>query len=173
MRRPSRDRRIPYEAIRLVSSIREPKDLPAGKELKTRVTGFSNYGIFVDIGLYAPALLHKSKLPDELQLQYYKQLRIGQIIIAKVNSVDTEKNRVELELVRVEKPRGFVDESVKPPVPPQRERQIDRPRQEFRAASGHRPRHNTGKDHRPNKPQQKKSQFGTLGDQFRTLLGNK
>lgn len=70
------------------------RDLQQGLELEGVVSKITNYGIFVDIGVYQDGLIHNSVLPDKLGTS----LKLGKIVKVVVTEINKAKKRFGLAL---------------------------------------------------------------------------
>lgn len=77
------------------------KKYPIGKQVKGRVTKLTNFGAFISLDNNIEGLVHISKIPPE------KQFAAGEEVDCLIESVDTKKRRISLELVLKEKPIGY------------------------------------------------------------------
>lgn len=99
LKKPGLDPREETEKPLLRSDVMTMEDLKAGMILEGTVRNVVDFGAFVDIGVKQDGLVHKTKMGrgvrDPLQV-----LSVGQIIEVKIISVEVERDRISLELVR-------------------------------------------------------------------------
>ena len=80
-------------------------DLRAGTVLTGRVENAALFGAFVDIGVGRSGLIHKSKItPDKLPADsQHRSLTLGpgERVEVRVLSVDAQRGRIGLDLIRV------------------------------------------------------------------------
>lgn len=163
-----RDPRPQMELINFDPAIKSIADLKLGETYKARVSHFTPYGIFADLGLDSDILIHRNNLPDDIRSNYATRLKLGQTINIKTTQIDSANNRAQFELL----PKEQINKSfARPqrPHPRQSDRRPDRKHSDQRhgkpSFGGNRPRADA--QHKQRRPQ-----FGTLGDQFKNLLGS-
>ncbi len=100
--KPGRDPRESASEFSFAEDIHTIDDLSAGMELPGIVTNITAFGAFVDIGIKQNGLIHisqmgggKRRISDPSQV-----LKLHQHIMVQVLSVDTDRNRIGLRLVR-------------------------------------------------------------------------
>ena len=98
--KPGRDPREEASAFEFAQDIRSIEDLSPGMELPGIVTNITNFGAFVDIGLHENGLIHASQMGVRGMADPSRILKLHQHIKVTVLSVDTERNRISLRLVR-------------------------------------------------------------------------
>ena len=76
------------------------EDLKPGMELPGIVTNITAFGAFVDIGLHDNGLVHASQMGERGMAVPSKVLKLHQKVRVSVLSVDLERNRISLRLVR-------------------------------------------------------------------------
>jgi protein Tex len=84
------------------------EDLAAGMELKGTVLNVVDFGAFVDIGLKDSGLVHISQLANRYIKSPHDTVSVGDVVTVWVMSVDQERKRVSLTMVKpgTERPRG-------------------------------------------------------------------
>ncbi len=87
---PGRDPRSELPPPILRSDVLKMEDLRPEMKLKGTVRNVVDFGAFVDIGVKEDGLLHRSKIPDDVNL------RVGQVIEVEVLQVDMERRRIGL-----------------------------------------------------------------------------
>ena len=98
--KPGRDPREAATAFEFAQDIRTIEDLAPGMELPGIVTNLTNFGAFVDIGLHENGLIHASQMGVRGMADPSRILKLHQHIKVTVLSVDLDRNRISLRLVR-------------------------------------------------------------------------
>ena len=98
--KPGRDPREAATAFEFAQDIRTIEDLVPGMELPGIVTNLTDFGAFVDIGLHENGLIHASQMGVRGMADPSKILKLHQHIKVTVLSVDLDRNRISLRLVR-------------------------------------------------------------------------
>ncbi len=98
--KPGRDPREAATVFEFAQDIRTIEDLVPGMELPGIVTNLTNFGAFVDIGLHENGLIHASQMGVRGMADPSKILKLHQHIKVTVLSVDLDRNRISLRLVR-------------------------------------------------------------------------
>ena len=98
--KPGRDPRSEAKEFSFADDIHEIDDLKVGMELPGIVTNLTAFGAFVDIGLHENGLIHASKMGVRGMAEPSKVLKLHQQITVRVVSVDLERNRIGLSLVK-------------------------------------------------------------------------
>ena len=98
--KPGRDPREEASAFEFAQDIRSIEDLVPGMELPGIVTNLTNFGAFVDIGLHENGLIHASQMGVRGMADPSKVLKLHQHVKVTVLSVDLDRNRISLRLVR-------------------------------------------------------------------------
>ena len=80
-------------ASSFADDIHEIEDLKAGMELPGIVTNVTAFGAFVDIGIHENGLIHVSQMRGE-------KLKLHQKVQVSVLSVDLDRNRISLRLLK-------------------------------------------------------------------------
>jgi len=70
----------------------------AGMLLEGVVTNVTRFGAFVDVGVHQDGLVHVSELAPRFVRDPAEVVRVGQVVRAKVLSVDRELRRIALSL---------------------------------------------------------------------------
>ena len=73
-------------------------DLKVGMSIQGTITNVVDFGAFVDIGIKTSGLLHKSNISEEFINDPVEFLKVGQIITAKIISIDKERERIGLSI---------------------------------------------------------------------------
>lgn len=95
---PGLDHRDELEAPILKSDILHIEDLKENMELEGTVRNVASFGAFVDIGLHDDGLVHISKMSKSFVKNPNDIVNVGDIVKCYVDSVDLEKNKVQLRL---------------------------------------------------------------------------
>lgn len=100
LQRPGRDPREQARAFSFADDIREIDDLKPGMELPGIVTNLTAFGAFVDIGLHENGLIHASQMGVKGMAVPSQVLKLHQQIKVQVLSVDLDRKRIGLRLVK-------------------------------------------------------------------------
>ena len=91
--KPGLDPRQEAQEFSFADDIHEIEDLKAGMELPGIVTNVTAFGAFVDIGIHENGLIHVSQMRGE-------RLKLHQKVQVSVLSVDLDRNRISLRLLK-------------------------------------------------------------------------
>jgi protein Tex len=133
--RPGRDPREDLPPPIFRKGILKLEDLQPGMELKGTVLNVVDFGAFVDIGLKDSGLVHISQMANRYVKNPYDVVAVGDVVTVWVLTVDAERRRVSLTMIKPGTER-------KPPErrPPQpRPQQQQQPPREGRPPRGRRP----------------------------------
>lgn len=97
---PKRDPRDEMKKPLLKHNILEIKDLKIGDSIEGTVRNVTPFGAFVDIGLHDDGLIHISKMSNKYIKDPNDILSVGDIIEVYVDSIDLNKKRVNLSLIK-------------------------------------------------------------------------
>jgi uncharacterized protein len=100
LRKPGRDPRESAQEFSFADDIRDIEDLKVGMELPGIVTNLTAFGAFVDIGLHENGLIHASNMGERGMAVPSKVLKLRQQIKVQVLSVDLERKRIGLKLLK-------------------------------------------------------------------------
>lgn len=100
LKKPGRDPRANAAEFSFAEDIHSIEDLVQGMELPGIVTNITAFGAFVDIGIKQNGLIHVTKMGVRGLTDPSRVLKLHQHIVARVLSVDTDRNRISLELVK-------------------------------------------------------------------------
>ena len=100
LQKPGRDPREAAQEFSFADDIHEIDDLKPGMELPGIVTNLTAFGAFVDIGLHENGLIHASQMGVKGMAVPSKVLKLHQHVTVQVLSVDLERNRIGLKLVK-------------------------------------------------------------------------
>ena len=98
--KPGRDPRESAKEFSFADDIREIDDLKPGMELPGIVTNITAFGAFVDIGLHENGLIHASQMGVKGMAVPSKVLKLHQKVSVQVLSVDLERKRIGLRLLK-------------------------------------------------------------------------
>ncbi len=98
LKKPGRDPRKEFVAARFDAAVTQIGDVRVGMSLEGVVTNVTNFGAFVDIGVHQDGLAHISELADRFVRDPNEVVRVGQVVQAKVLSVDPARKRIGLSL---------------------------------------------------------------------------
>ena len=96
LKRPGRDPRSEYTAVKFDESVREIGDLSEGMQLEGVITNVTAFGAFVDIGVHHDALLHISQMADHFVSDAIREVSVGDILLVRVTSIDLDRKRIGL-----------------------------------------------------------------------------
>lgn len=99
-----RDPRAQFKTAEFDQSIHKISDLEIDQLLQGVVTNVANFGAFVDLGVHQDGLVHISMLSDRFVDDPHKIVKVGQIVNAKVVSVDVERKRIALTMKAIKQP---------------------------------------------------------------------
>lgn len=98
--RPERDPRDEVPKPLLKTDVLQLEDLKEGMELQGTVRNVVDFGAFVDIGVKQDGLVHISKLSNQFVKHPLDVVSVGDIVTVWVDSVDVQKGRVSLSMVK-------------------------------------------------------------------------
>lgn len=100
LRKPGRDPRESAQEFEFAHDIRTIEDVKTGMELPGIVTNITAFGAFVDIGIKQNGLIHASQMGVRGMADPSKILKLRQQIKVQVTSVDLDRLRIGLRLVK-------------------------------------------------------------------------
>ena len=100
LRKPGRDPRESVQDFEFAHDIHNIEDLHTGMELPGIVTNITAFGAFVDIGIKQNGLIHISQMGVKGLADPSKVLKLHQHIKVTVVSVDLDRGRIGLKLVK-------------------------------------------------------------------------
>ena len=100
LQKPGRDPRESAREFSFADDIHEIDDLKPGMELPGLVTNLTAFGAFVDIGLHENGLIHASQMGVKGMAVPSKILKLHQQVKVQVISVDLERSRIGLRLLK-------------------------------------------------------------------------
>ena len=100
LRKPGRDPRESAQEFEFAHDIRSIEDLNAGMELHGIVTNITAFGAFVDIGIKQNGLIHATQMGVKGMADPSKILKLHQQVKVTVISVDLDRGRIGLRLVK-------------------------------------------------------------------------
>ncbi|MBR4789126.1 MAG: helix-hairpin-helix domain-containing protein, partial [Bacteroidales bacterium] len=98
--KPGLDPRESASEFSFADDIHDIEDLRPGMELPGIVTNITAFGAFVDIGLHENGLIHVSQMGKRGHADPSRVLKLHQQIKVDVVSVDLERGRIALKLIR-------------------------------------------------------------------------
>ena len=93
--RPGRDPRENLPKPILRKDVLSMADLVPGMQLKGTIRNVVDFGAFIDIGVKTDGLLHRSRIPKNVQIQ------LGNIVDVTILSIDRDRNRIALDMKEV------------------------------------------------------------------------
>jgi uncharacterized protein len=122
--RPGRDPREDLPPPIFKKGILKLEDLRPGMELKGTVLNVVDFGAFVDIGLKDSGLVHISQMANRYIKSPYDVVSVGDVVTVWVLTVDQDRRRVSLTMIRPGTERKPPE---KKPTPPRQARGGGRP----------------------------------------------
>jgi uncharacterized protein len=113
--RPGRDPRDDLPPPVFKKGILKLEDLQAGMELKGTVLNVVDFGAFVDIGLKDSGLVHISQMANRYIKNPYDVVAVGDVVTVWVLTVDHERRRVSLTMLRPGTERKQAEKGAQPP----------------------------------------------------------
>ena len=96
--KPGRDPREDVPPPLTRQNILKLSDLQIGSVLTGTIQNVTDFGAFVDIGLKTKGLVHRSELSDKRFRHPLDVVAVGDIVEARVISIDEARNRIGLSL---------------------------------------------------------------------------
>ncbi len=100
LRKPGLDPRESAQEFEFAHDIKTIEDLKTGMELPGIVTNITAFGAFVDIGIKQNGLIHASQMGVKGMADPSKVLKLHQQVRVTVLSVDLDRNRIGLRLLK-------------------------------------------------------------------------
>ena len=100
LEKPGRDPRDDAPEVVFSTSVRSLDDLAPGMELRGTVRNVVDFGAFVDVGVKQDGLVHVSKLAKRFVKHPSEVVCVGDTVTVWVESVDRERGRISLSMVR-------------------------------------------------------------------------
>ena len=100
LQKPGRDPRDDLPKPVLHTDVLDIKDLKPGMELTGTVRNVIDFGAFVDIGVHQDGLVHISQLADRYVRHPSDVVSVGDVVKVWVVSVDENKKRIALTMVK-------------------------------------------------------------------------
>ena len=100
LKKPGRDPRESAQEFEFAQDIKTIEDLKTGMELPGIVTNITAFGAFVDIGIKQNGLIHASQMGIKGMADPSKILKLHQQVKVSVLSVDFDRNRIALRLIK-------------------------------------------------------------------------
>jgi len=98
--KPGRDPREAAQEFEFSADVHTIDDLYTGMELPGIVTNITAFGAFVDIGIHDNGLIHASNMGVKGMADPSKILKLRQHVLVSVVSVDVDRNRIGLRLLK-------------------------------------------------------------------------
>ena len=100
LKKPGRDPRESAQTFEFAHDIKTMEDLRTGMELPGIVTNITAFGAFVDIGIKQNGLIHASQMGVKGMADPSKVLKLHQQVKVTVISVDLDRGRIGLRLLK-------------------------------------------------------------------------
>ena len=100
LKKPGRDPRASAQVFEFSHDIKSIEDLSVGMELPGIVTNITAFGAFVDVGIKQNGLIHASQMGVKGMADPSKVVKLHQQVKVMVVSVDLERGRIGLRLVK-------------------------------------------------------------------------
>ena len=100
LKKPGRDPRQMAEVFEFSHDIKTIEDLVTGMELPGIVTNITAFGAFVDVGIKQNGLIHASQMGVKGMADPSKVLKLHQHVKVMVSSVDLDRGRIGLRLLK-------------------------------------------------------------------------
>ncbi len=100
LRKPGRDPRESAQTFEFAHDIKTIEDLKTGMELPGIVTNITAFGAFVDIGITQNGLIRASQMGVKGMADPSKVLKLHQQVRVTVLSIDLDRNRIGLRLMK-------------------------------------------------------------------------
>lgn len=104
--RPGRDPRADLSGPIFKKDILKMSDLTPGMELRGTVLNVVDFGAFVDVGLKESGLVHVSQMATQFITSPHDVVSVGDVVTVWVLSVDAERKRVSLAMIRPGTPQA-------------------------------------------------------------------
>lgn len=98
LRKPGRDPRLESNENDFVPSVGSFEELREGMTVSGKVSNITAFGAFVDLGIHENGLIHISQLSDRRVSSVGEVLRLGQLVEARVITLDSSRRRIGLSL---------------------------------------------------------------------------
>ena len=86
----------------LKSELLDISNLKPGMVLRGVVRNVIDFGVFVDISVHQDGLVHISEISNEYIKHPSEVLKVGDVVVVKVMSVDVDKKRIALTMKNIE-----------------------------------------------------------------------
>ena len=100
LRKPGLDPRESVQEFEFAHDIKTIEDLRTGMELPGIVTNITAFGAFVDVGIKQNGLIHASQMGVKGLTDPSKVLKLHQQVKVSVLSIDTDRDRIGLRLIK-------------------------------------------------------------------------
>ena len=119
LRKPGRDPRDEFVAVKFRDDVHEIKDLSPGMVLEGVVTNVTKFGAFVDIGVHQDGLVHISELSQRYIKEPSEAVKAGQIVKVQVLTADPKLKRIALSIKALQSPASPQPKGQQPRPQPQ------------------------------------------------------
>jgi predicted RNA-binding protein with RPS1 domain len=106
LQKPNADPRQQHHGPIFRNKMRRIEDLAPGMWVKGTVRNVVDFGAFVDIGLKEDGLIHISQFSKRYVRNPLKFLHVGDVVDARIVSINTGKHRIALTLISEEPKKG-------------------------------------------------------------------
>lgn len=146
--RPGRDPREDLPPPIFKKGILKLEHLQPGMELKGTVLNVVDFGAFIDIGLKDSGLVHISQMANRYVKSPYDVVSVGDVVTVWVMTVDQERRRVSLTMIKPGTERKPPEKKPPQPRPQQQPRPPQPPRSQQQPPPGGRPPQQQQQQHR-------------------------
>ncbi len=105
LQRPDHDPRTGQHGPIFRKRIQRIEDLHPGMWVKGTVRNVVDFGAFVDVGLKEDGLIHISQFSRRYVRNPLKFLHVGDVVDARIVTIDAQRHRIALTLIPEEKPK--------------------------------------------------------------------
>lgn len=98
LKKPGRDPRPSFKAIKFRDDINKVSDLEIGMILDGVVTNVTNFGAFIDVGVHQDGLAHVSEISSSFVSNPRDILKVGEFVKVKIIELDLQRKRINFSL---------------------------------------------------------------------------
>lgn len=98
LKKPGRDPRPSFKAIKFRDDINKISDLEVGMILDGVVTNVTNFGAFIDVGVHQDGLAHVSEISSSFVSNPRDILKVGEFVKVKIIELDLQRKRINFSL---------------------------------------------------------------------------
>jgi uncharacterized protein len=102
LEKPGRDPRPEFKSVQYRDGVEKLEELEKGMVLEGVVSNVTNFGAFVDVGVYQDGLVHISEMANRFVKDPRDVVRAGQVVQVKVIDIDIQRKRLALSMKRVD-----------------------------------------------------------------------